>query len=291
MKNILRKIYYFFNHKLGNIYINLIFYKPLFNFLYKNERKEYNSFFKKYSNPKIDDLVKKIKNDGIAFIHFDDLFNNIKFDDFRNWCLDAIDNDLDHSKGRKNYIDYFLDYDKIDNYSLLKKVLNDQNLFYVISSYLLNTTPKLNYFRIWRNNITSEKPKDSQLWHRDGDNLIICKCFIYLEDIDEDNGATEYIKKSNYFGNLYSMNPSKAPKANYLDSLPNKFLENKIIASGKAGTVMFVDTSGFHKGGRCTKNDRKLFTSTFSLTHSFNKSKSNIIKSSLSEIILSKLLR
>ena len=87
------------------------------------------------------------------------------------------------------------------------------------------------------------------------------------------------------------MNPSKAPKANYLDSLPNKFLENKIIASGKAGTVMFVDTSGFHKGGRCTKNDRKLFTSTFSLTHSFNKSKSNIIKSSRSENILSKLLR
>ena len=105
-----------------------------------------------------------------------------------------------------------MDYDKIDNYSLLKKVLNDQNLFYVISSYLLNTTPKLNYFRIWRNNITSEKPKDSQLWHRDGDNLIICKCFIYLEDIDEDNGATEYIKKSNYFGDLYSLNPSKAPK-------------------------------------------------------------------------------
>ena len=291
MKNILRKIFYLFYNRLGNVYIKLIFYKPFFNFFYKNERKQYARYFTKYNNSKIDDLVKKIKNDGIAFIHFDDLFNNIKFNDFRSWCLDAIDNDLDHSKGRKNYIDYFLDYDKIDNYSLLKKVLNDQNLFYVISSYLLNTTPKLNYFRIWRNNITSEKPKDSQLWHRDGDNLIICKCFIYLEDIDEDNGATEYIKKSNYFGDLYSLNPSKAPKANYLDSLPNKFLENKIIASGKAGTVMFVDTSGFHKGGRCTKNDRKLFTSTFSLTHSFNKSKSNIIKSSRSENILSKLLR
>ena len=63
----------------------------------------------------------------------------------------------------------------------------------------------------------------------------------------------------------------------FADNLFNKYKtlynEQQIIAKGKAGTVMLVDTSGFHKGGRCTIRYRKLFTSTFSLTKSFTKSK------------------
>ena len=290
MKKIAKNIFYFFYNKIGNLYIRLLFVKPIFNLLYNQERLASKRLLENFNNNKIKNLVNELKSNGIAFIEFNELFENLKFSEFKEWGLSVIENKIDHSKGRKDYLDYYLDYDKISDYSILQKILKEDNLYYIISSYLLNTQPKLNYFRIWKNNITNEKPKDSQLWHRDGDNLIICKCFIYLEDIDESNGATEYIKESNYFGKLYTRKKSKAPESHYIDTLPDEFRENKIIAKGKAGTVMLVDTSGFHKGGRCSVRDRKLFTSTFSLTHSFNKIKRKT-PSYFDDPIISSLIR
>ena len=104
-----------------------------------------------------------------------------------------------------------------------------------------------------------EKSKAAQIFHRDLDDFKFAKFFIYLTDVEQDDGPHVYVKKSH--------------KPNFKDTLRDKFLihrvEDKNISKrfkesdvaeihGKAGTIFFEDTYGYHKGMPPTKKARLL---------------------------------
>jgi len=103
------------------------------------------------------------------------------------------------------------------------------------------------------------KAKGSQNWHRDPGTGLICKAFIYLTDVDNiKDGPFLYIAGTHAKGkrkNIFPMN--KYRKAGYM--IPDKkidgFLKDQnaygdiVHAIGKAGTVIFADTLGIHRGG------------------------------------------
>jgi len=101
----------------------------------------------------------------------------------------------------------------------------------------------------------------SQRWHRDHIDRNIVKVFTYFSDVDAEAGALEYVKGSaggGRYEELWPWKPSSvlSVKSNYP---PEGELEKSVSpddrcrATGQAGTIVFCDTSGFHRGGFASK--------------------------------------
>jgi hypothetical protein len=128
----------------------------------------------------------------------------------------------------------------------------------VVNAYL-GLWSKLTYVDKW---YTAPSPQDadriaSQRWHRDHIDLNIVKVFTYFSDVDRDAGALEYVRGSaagGRYGHLWPWRPASEE-----DYPPQKQLEgevadaDKVAAVGSPGTIVFVNTAGFHRGGFAVK--------------------------------------
>jgi len=110
-------------------------------------------------------------------------------------------------------------------------------------------------------------PQQSQGWHRDPGDKKICKIFLYVNDVDETAGPFMYVRGSQYGGVYRRFFPQRLPRGYY----PPEGAVEKIIPSteiqtltGKAGTIIFADTTGIHRGGYATKKERIMFTAAYS---------------------------
>lgn len=109
-------------------------------------------------------------------------------------------------------------------------------------------------------------PTFSQKWHRDPQEKRMIKAFIYLSDVNEDTGPFTYITESTHGKKYGALFPQKPPLGSYP---PAEEVEKKIdpknirVMTGKAGTVLFCDTTGIHRGGFVRKGERLMFTSFY----------------------------
>jgi len=93
-------------------------------------------------------------------------------------------------------------------------------------------------------------------WHRDA-HLRLIKTLVYLEDVTDKNGPFQFIKSSNDFNQNQYNEDIKLMNVQYRDKrFTPKTLEplldknpNRLTTfTAKKGTVIFVDTSGLHRG-------------------------------------------
>jgi hypothetical protein len=111
---------------------------------------------------------------------------------------------------------------------------------------------------------TNERVK-SQQWHRDPWDEHITKVFVYFSDVDENAGPFEYVPRSapgERFGDLWPWQPEGIypPQEEFERTIP---ASEWLTATGPAGTVIFCDTSGFHRGGWARTTPRILSTYTY----------------------------
>ena len=140
-----------------------------------------------------------------------------------------------------------------------------ERLLAVVNGYLgLHST--LNAIDVWNTAPLAHDGADSgsQRWHRDPEDTRLVKVFLYLSDVDAGAGALQYVahsRRGERYGRLW---PQKFPGGNYP---PAGALERRVDPAdrldcrGPAGTLLFVDTCGFHRGGRATTARRVLATS------------------------------
>jgi hypothetical protein len=106
---------------------------------------------------------------------------------------------------------------------------------------------------------------ESQQWHRDPWNDHVVKVFVYFSDVDEEAGPFEYVRGSPAGGRYGELWPW-VPKGIYP---PPKELEarvqpeDRLTVTGSTGTVIFCDTSGFHRGGAAKTKPRILSYHTY----------------------------
>jgi hypothetical protein len=107
-----------------------------------------------------------------------------------------------------------------------------------------------------------------QAWHRDPADTKVLKVFLYLLDVTEDAGPLEYVpcsRSGDRFGELW---PAAIPLAG---SRPPAFeFERRVPPAERLrcchpeGTVVMVDTAGFHRGGRAVGRARLVATWAYS---------------------------
>ncbi|RJQ36814.1 hypothetical protein C4552_02900 [Candidatus Parcubacteria bacterium] len=225
-------------------------------------------------------LAELLRRDGVALTHLDDLFGPDLKPALRAWVADqrirlGIDERIRAVRdspidGKKDsfLVDlwggpHILDF----NHPLLRTSLSDPMLN-VVSAYL-GMWPKFREF--WLHVTvpvpTGTNPYASQRWHADPDDRRMVKTFLYLSDVDETAGPFTYIRGTQEGGRWRHLFPF-APKQRSRHPDP-AFIERTIppedifIATGNAGSLVFCDTSGIHRGGYATAKERVMYTSVF----------------------------
>ena len=138
-----------------------------------------------------------------------------------------------------------------------------------VANTYLGLWSKLEYVDMW---YSVPQPADadrisSQRWHRDFNDKHLLKAFLYLVDVDEETGPFQYVPGSAPGGRHADAWPWKPLGENYP---PENELEKRIPAdglrtfTGPKGTLLFCNTSGFHRGGFATAKPRVLATCTYS---------------------------
>jgi hypothetical protein len=113
---------------------------------------------------------------------------------------------------------------------------------------------------VWRNLPTDAPPKLSQLWHRDYDDFVNLKLFVYLSEVGPSSGPFVFAPGTQ---------PGGPRKIEEWHALSDEGMEEVIprsdwlVCTGKPGTVVLADTCGYHKGGKPTEGDRLLWTAQF----------------------------
>lgn len=117
-------------------------------------------------------------------------------------------------------------------------------------------------YAIWHNLASEHPPTDSQLWHRDREDLQMLKAFVYLDDVSSENGPFWYAPGTHALGTVRATAASarlrgveRTTDAQMAEVLP---AEEWIEATGRAGSLVLADTHGYHKGGRAVAGDRRL---------------------------------
>ena len=146
----------------------------------------------------------------------------------------------------------------LQDYPVFLDTALDSELLQVI----INATglvPHLEAVEVMVSNPVSAKLDASQLWHRDVNDSMILKLFIYLSDVGSENGPLNFIPSgaSNRVPHMSHYND---------DATIKKFVEADMWRQieGPAGTAFIIDTHNcLHCGSRCQKQ-RVAYIATYS---------------------------
>jgi hypothetical protein len=141
----------------------------------------------------------------------------------------------------------------------------NRRLLDVANAYL-EMWSKLEYVDVWYTPPVHEADRQSsQRWHRDFNDRHLLKAFVYLVDVDEETGPFEYVPKSAPGGELDGLWPWRPLGDNYppQDELAERIDDRAVTFTAPKGTIIFCNTSGFHRGGFATGRPRVLATFTW----------------------------
>jgi hypothetical protein len=135
-----------------------------------------------------------------------------------------------------------------------------------LANAYLGMWSKLEYVDVWYTSPAGDdERKSSQRWHRDFNDRHLLKAFLYLVDVDEDTGPFEYVPRSAPGGELERLWPWRPLGENYPpeDEFAKSVNGRSVTFTAPKGTIIFCNTSGFHRGGFATLKPRLLATLTW----------------------------
>lgn len=160
------------------------------------------------------------------------------------------------------------------NVPSIQELTIDSFLLDIIGNYL-NVEPihvqcncwwSLNY-----NNSKQSMKANAQLFHQDKEFIKFLKIFVYLNDVDESNGAHIYVKGSHRENRFAGKEDYKFSQRLIDKEIFDAYGEENIITmKGKKGTVILEDTSGFHKGMPIENGHRLLLQIEYANSLYFN---------------------
>lgn len=133
----------------------------------------------------------------------------------------------------------------------VQRLMADQSLLAFAQKYF-GTAPLFDYMAMWWSTNFSAVPgsEAAQFFHFDYDRIKWLKIFFYLTDVTDDRGPHCFVKGSHRRGLVGSERLLARGYARLTDEEVIGAFGHESIASitGKAGTIIAVDTRGFHKG-------------------------------------------
>ncbi len=173
----------------------------------------------------------------------------------------------DGALGEKTFL-YFLLGEKpsVDPESVFGRFTLQEQLLGICNAYM-GLHSELRYYNVWHTMANPGPARESQLWHRDRDDYLTCKTFVYLNDVGEGAGPFTYAKGTHPKGQNHAEPRFKlegtVKRSNDDQMAAAASRDTWVKAVGPRGTIIFADTRGFHKGGEARTSDRIMYTSMF----------------------------
>lgn len=149
----------------------------------------------------------------------------------------------------------------IVNLPVIQQLLFDKSLIAFAQEYL-GVKPILDLIAFWWSLPFEGKGKSeaAQMYHFDMDRIKFMKFFFYLTDVDSENGPHCYVRGSHKY-----LPQSLARDGRFSDEeiIKEYGFENVIEIYGKKGSIIAVDTRGFHKGKELISDKRLIFQIEF----------------------------
>lgn len=225
------------------------------------------------SNVNLPEKIKKIQQDG--YVIFEESLSEKVIESILKYAqstpvsyLDVTTENQDFSSDKvlfdeKNIVSprYQFTGNEIIKCPALQELVFDSSLLYFAQEYL-GCKPILDLVAFWWSAPFEGKGKSAaaQMYHFDLDRIKFMKFFFYITDVDTNTGPHCYVKGSH----------TKLPKQIDRDGrFEDEEIEkvygatNLIEICGKKGSIMAVDTRGFHKGKDLLEGKRLLFQIQF----------------------------
>lgn len=213
-------------------------------------------------------ITQDLKKNGIAFAHIDELFpNQNKFRELLAYAQKL--EKYAKIKTNKEFLQFYLDDSPIlDLKNPLIKLALEHKVLAIINSYM-GMFSKFYMFTLNKTMPVDPGAKEvqSQRWHRDPEDKKMVKVFVYFNDVDEEAGPFVYAKESHFEGKFGNVFPPEPPRGSLPpDEKIKKIIpkENMHVCTAPAGTIIFADPRGIHKGGYATKKHRIMSTLYYS---------------------------
>lgn len=261
-KRKLKNIRYSLRRKAFTFYSILKYNNSVWKFINRTAIKAFRKNPPKLS-PLENSLIEQLNKTGIAVTDLESLFPNENILNKFNEYLDKRSNRVYPNKKKPFLEDLLPETPELGpevpffNVAISKPVLN------IVNSYL-GMHSRLFYFFVRKTKLSGNKlPYHSQNWHRAPQEHKNCRVYIYLSDVDVDSGPFVYIPESTHDKKYGHIIPQTALTRGYSSAEvveTNVPKEDQMVVTGKAGTVIFCDSTGLHRGGYSNKNTRTMVT-------------------------------
>ena len=156
---------------------------------------------------------------------------------------------------------YFWRISDLIRVPVVQKLVADGALHRIAQDYV-GCRPLLTSISLWLDPVY-EGVYGAHVYHYDNDGPGFLKFFIYLNDVDVDNGAHSFIQ-----GSHIRRKPRNLSRANFYerdDLLAHYGPDSEIVFSAPAGIILAEDTAGFHKGSTLRRGYRLLLQLQFAI--------------------------
>lgn len=270
--------------------------------------REYRRLYRQLKRPKLDQtgerIVADLKANGIALARLEEFFERDFLDamraDFRAYQADFEASSRRSDRGKAIFLDTVHKAHTFEDDSATSRFLAEPRFAAIAAAYMA-MVPRFVGSSFWH---TRQAPASeriySQTWHRDYNDRRLVKIFLYLTDVGPENGYFEYMTDSHGRGRFgrrfdrtgvdgYRAYPEQAPVSRLAEGLPlyetAKLPAEQLTGSAApwhgrpsvvrctapAGTLIFADTFGLHRGGFVEEGHRDMVMSTFSTNFNIHK--------------------
>lgn len=218
-----------------------------------------------HADARVADLARKLDDDGIAFMP--PLLDAAQLEDIRRYALSHKCHDRTRPENGEFSIDQphplchtavFSDEVTLNCPHVLDTVNNPLVLQTV--GELFGCKPTISNVSMWWSLPGHAKAEHAELFHRDVDDWLFIKLFIYITDVDAGSGPHVFVRGS-------QNSPKLARIGRYTDEeVAHEFGRDNVLSlTAPAGTSFLENTYGMHKGQLPHTNRRLLLQAQYSL--------------------------
>ena len=133
-----------------------------------------------------------------------------------------------------------------------------------IANGYLKLRSTLRALDIWLTKPTEGPAIQTQLWHRDADDLLNVKMFVYFTEVRREAGPLVYARGSHPLGSRRELPEGDEQARSNDEQLAQVVPESEwTLCAGHPGTVVFADTCGYHKQLKPETDERLLLVAHY----------------------------
>jgi hypothetical protein len=209
------------------------------------------------------EVVARLHRDGVAITDFRTIFGETALYDEaaaearRRYELRPLESPDAEAGSKATFLTKLGDPSYPFDHPFAKVALHPRAL--AVANGYLRLRSTLRALDVWHTHPTAGPAIQTQLWHRDGDDVVNVKMFVYFTEVKRAAGPLAYAQGTHPYGSHREL-PERDEQARSTDEQMREVVPESewVVCEGTPATVVFADTCGYHKQLKPESDERML---------------------------------